>query len=165
MVVAHRLEGRESARKVWSSMITMHGVDDASQHLWLGGAFRCDARASDEARDKDFFRPGGDEVHNLSSDAHLCGNSGAGAFALPVDTEQVRALAADAEHEGLCSDVDTVILVRDTASEWRDDGLGTVPFRDLAQNTLKLLIHEWPFLVFAKGFSMSIHCGWDGVKL
>src|SRR5205823_2912099 len=61
VIAAHRLEWRKGAWEGWPSMITLHRIDDAAQHIVLGGSFRCDACANDKACDKHVF--GSQEVY------------------------------------------------------------------------------------------------------
>ena len=68
-----------------------------------------------------------EEGHDLRPDAHLRGGQGGAVFGRPVDPQQLRVLAADAEDERLAADVDAEVAVRDPTAEDLDARVGTRP--------------------------------------
>src|SRR2546428_2861170 len=93
VIAAHRLEWRKGTWESWPSVITLHRIDDAAQHIVLGGSFRCDACANDKACDKHVF--GGYEGYKLRSHNKLRRNCRSEAFAATIDTKQVRTFTFD----------------------------------------------------------------------
>ena len=140
VIVPHRCKRGELAGKSWSPVIALHGSHDAPQRPRLGGNFWRNRRSHDKARHQRLFRS--QEVHHLGPYADLGGNSGTRAFEPPVNTEQVRSLTADTQHEGFAGNIHPVVLVCDAAQQWGNDSIAGAPSRNLVHNALDMLVHH-----------------------
>src|SRR2546421_6686308 len=140
VIVPHRRKRGELAGKSWSPVIALHGSHDAPQRPRLGGDFWRNRRSYDKACHQRLFRS--QEMYHFRPNVDLGSNSGTYAFEPPVNTEQVRSLTADAQHEGFAGNIHPVVLVCDAAWQWGNNSIAGTPSRNLVHNALDMLIHH-----------------------